>query len=125
MIRIKYRRKTDNKVVGRLKNKSRIRKKVSGTSERPRLCVFRSGKHLYAQIIDDQKGQTIVAASTLTIEGASSKKNVEAAKRVGEEVAKAALKKNINSVVFDRSGYIYHGKVKAIAESARQAGLSF
>lgn len=125
MIRIKYRRKTDAKVVGRLKNKSRIRKKVTGTTARPRLCIFRSGKHIYAQIVDDQKGQTVAAASSLSLEIKGSTKNVEAAKLVGEAVAKAALKKNISSVVFDRSGYIYHGKVKAIAESARQAGLSF
>jgi len=125
VIRIKYKRRTSDKVVGRLKNKCRIRKKVEGTTARPRLCVFRSGKHIYAQIVDDQKGETIAAASTLSLDVKGSKKNVEAAKLVGEAVAKAALKKNISSVVFDRSGYIYHGKVKAIAESARQAGLSF
>lgn len=106
----------------------RVRKKVYGTNERPRLNVFRSEKHIYAQIIDDDLGNTLVAASSLDKEikekiGAGS--NKEAAKAVGELVARKALEKGITKVVFDRSGYIYHGRVKELAEAARQAGLEF
>ena len=107
----------------RLKNKARIRKKVDGDQERPRLAVFRSGKHIYAQIIDDIAGKTLVAYSTL--EGDLKKKNVSTAKQVGTELAKRAMLKNIKSVVFDRSGYLFHGRVKAVADGAREAGLNF
>ncbi|MCX7883964.1 MAG: 50S ribosomal protein L18 [Caloramator sp.] len=112
----------------REKRHLRVRKKVYGTNERPRLNVFRSEKHIYAQIIDDDLGNTLVAASSLDKEikkkiGAGS--NKEAAKAVGELVARKALEKGIKKVVFDRSGYIYHGRVKELAEAARQAGLEF
>jgi large subunit ribosomal protein L18 len=123
MIRIKLKNKTAHKTTKRQKNKARIRKKVDGTEARPRLAVFRSGKHMYAQIIDDASGKTLVAFSTL--EGELKSKNIETAKKVGAEVAKRALAKNIKNVVFDRSGYVFHGRVKAVADGAREAGLSF
>ncbi len=106
----------------------RIRKKVFGTSERPRLSVYRSLNHIYAQVIDDSHGSTIVAASTLDKElGAQKghKGNVTMARKVGELVAKRALGKGLKKVVFDRSGYLYHGRVKALADGARKAGLEF
>lgn len=123
MIRLSYRKKTDFKVIKRLKNKARIRKKVTGSPERPRFTVFRSGRHVYAQLVDDSTGQTLVSASTLQ----SKKKgaNVNGAKEVGASLAKKALEKNIQNVVFDRSGYLYHGRVKAVADGAREAGLNF
>lgn len=123
MIRIKLKNKTSYKANKRLKNKARIRKKVDGSSERPRLAVFRSGKHMYAQIVDDSTGKTLVSFSTL--EGEIKSKNLESSKKVGAELAKRALAKNIKSVVFDRSGYVFHGRVKAVADGAREAGLSF
>lgn len=112
----------------RLVRHKRIRKKLSGTTERPRLAVFRSEKHIYAQIIDDTKGVTLVAAST--VEKAMKEKlkktwNVEAAKEVGKLIAERALAKGIKEVVFDRGGFKYHGRVKALADSAREAGLKF
>jgi large subunit ribosomal protein L18 len=122
VIRIKVRNKTAHKVTKRLKNKARIRKKVEGDQERPRLSVFRSGRHIYAQIIDDIAGKTLVSYSSL--EGDLKKSNVEAAKAVGAEIAKRALGKKISTVVFDRSGYVFHGRVKAVADGAREAGLS-
>ncbi|MDE6181843.1 MAG: 50S ribosomal protein L18 [Eubacteriales bacterium] len=112
----------------RIKRHLRIRNKVSGTAQKPRLAVFRSNKHIYAQIIDDTIGNTLVSASTMEadIKGKVSKtSDVEAAKVVGTEVAKKALAKGINTVVFDRGGYIYQGKVMALAEAAREAGLQF
>jgi large subunit ribosomal protein L18 len=123
VIRIKLKNKTAHKVTKRLKNKARIRKKVEGHADRPRLCVFRSGKHIYAQIVDDMAGKTLVAYSTLQAKKGSS--NVEAAKLIGAEIAKKALSQNIKSVVFDRSGYLFHGRVKAVADGAREAGLNF
>jgi large subunit ribosomal protein L18 len=105
----------------------RIRHSLHGTSERPRLCVNRSLKHTYAQIIDDSQGMTLVAASTLDLGGkkAENGANIAAARKVGELVAERAKEKGIASVVFDRGGYIYHGRVKALAEAARKAGLKF
>jgi large subunit ribosomal protein L18 len=106
----------------------RIRKKIYGTPERPRLAVFKSLRYIYAQIIDDTKGHTLVSASSLEKELRSqlkSTKNMEAAKLVGEVIAKRALEKGIKKVVFDRGGFLYHGKVKALADSARGAGLEF
>ncbi|PKM49241.1 MAG: 50S ribosomal protein L18 [Firmicutes bacterium HGW-Firmicutes-7] len=104
----------------------KIRNKIKGTSERPRLCVFRSNSHIYAQIIDDSKGITLVAASTMDKDFQLEKKNdVEAAKVVGNSIAKKAVDKGINTVVFDRGGYIYHGKVQALADAAREVGLIF
>lgn len=105
----------------------RVRKKLSGTPERPRLSVYKSNANIYAQIIDDVNGVTLVSASTIDKElsGEKLSANIESAKKVGSLVAKRALDKGIKSVVFDRSGYIYHGKVKELAESAREAGLEF
>ena len=98
-----------------------------GTSERPRLSVYKSIKHIYAQIIDDQNGTTLVSASTLSadVRGKAPGNNIEAAKLVGSEIGKKAVEKNIASVVFDRGGYPYHGKLKALADAAREAGLKF
>ena len=107
----------------RLKRHPRVRSKISGTAECPRLNVFRSSKNIYAQIIDDINGVTLVAASTLELEGNGG--NKEAAFKVGEAIAKKAADKGITEVVFDRGGYIYHGRVKELAEGARQGGLKF
>lgn len=107
----------------RLKRHTRVRSKISGTAECPRLNVFRSSKNIYAQIIDDINGVTLVAASTLELEGNGG--NEEAAFKVGEAIAKKAADKGITEVVFDRGGYIYHGRVKELAEGARQGGLKF
>ena len=104
---------------------ARVRNKVSGTADRPRLCVFRSNSNLYAQIIDDVAGNTLVQASTLDKEVKTKLSNKEAAKEVGSLVAKRALEKNIKEVVFDRGGYIYHGVIKELAEAAREGGLTF
>jgi large subunit ribosomal protein L18 len=123
VIRLKLKNKTSYKVTKRLKNKARIRKKVDGKPERPRLSVFRSSRHVYAQIIDDRSGKTLVSYSTL--EGNINTKNVDSAKKVGAELAKRAMEKNIKDVVFDRSGYVFHGRIKAVADGAREAGLSF
>lgn len=112
----------------RLRRKARIRKKISGSAERPRLSVFRSLNHMYAQVIDDVSGRTLVSASTRSPElrdtlGELDKKG--AAKKVGEAVARKCLEQNIKSVAFDRNGLIYHGRVAAVAEGAREAGLEF
>ena len=111
----------------RQRRKIRIRKKLSGTSERPRLVVFRSNMHIYAQIIDDLTAVTLAAASTLTLSkaGTALKCNVGSAEQVGKEIAKLALEKNIKQVVFDRNGFLYHGRIKALADGAREAGLEF
>ena len=109
----------------RLRRHKRVRTKVSGTAERPRLCVFRSNSNLYVQIIDDDKATTLTQASTLDKEVKTKHANKEAAKEVGALIAKRALEKNIKTVVFDRGGYIYHGVVKELAEAAREAGLEF
>ena len=109
----------------RLKRHVRVRGKVSGTAERPRLNVFRSLNHIYAQIIDDVKGVTIVAASTKDKEFNGYGGNIEAAKKIGLEIAKRALDKQITTVVFDRGGNIYHGRIKELAEGAREGGLQF
>lgn len=106
----------------------RVRNKVSGTAQRPRLCVFRSTNHIYAQVIDDVGGHTLAAASTLTPDlkkDSSGKTKVAQASLVGTYVAKLAVSKDISEVVFDRGGYKYHGRVKALAEAAREAGLKF
>ena len=109
----------------RLIRHARVRKKISGTPERPRLSVYKSLKGIYAQIIDDVNGKTLVAASTLDKEVKTKASNIEAAKEVGELVAKRAAKAGIKTIVFDRGGYQYHGKVKALAEAAREGGLEF
>jgi large subunit ribosomal protein L18 len=109
----------------RLRIHGRIRKKVRGTAERPRLSVFRSLKHIYAQLIDDTRGRTLAAASSLEQGRTASGGNVAGAREVGRLIAERALAKGIRSVVFDRGGYRYHGRVKALAEAAREAGLEF
>lgn len=116
------------KKMARLKRQSRVRKKIRGTTDRPRLNVFKSSRHIYAQLIDDSTGTTLVSASTLledVASGLSHTGNLDAAKKVGEEVAKRALEKDIKAVVFDRNGFLYHGRIKALAEAAREKGLSF
>jgi len=112
--------------LARLKRQARVRKKVIGTPNRPRLSVFRSAGHIYAQIIEDTSGHTLAAASTLSKDvagGLKFKGNVEAAKAVGAAIAKQALARNIDTVVFDRNGFLYQGRVQALADAARDAGL--
>jgi len=112
----------------RIKRQTRVRKKVRGTAERPRLSVFRSSRHIYVQLIDDVARKTLVSASTMSKEIAGELKstgNVEAARAVGKAIAEKAIAQNINKVVFDRNGFLYHGRVKALADAAREAGLSF
>jgi large subunit ribosomal protein L18 len=112
---------------GRARRKRRIRKKVSGDSARPRVSVFRSAKHIYVQAIDDSKGSTLATVSTLTegVKGAVEGTKTDEAKAVGAALAKVLKDKGIESIVFDRNGYLYHGRVKALAEGAREAGLKF
>jgi large subunit ribosomal protein L18 len=122
----KIRIHTSNKQVIRAKRKKRIRSKIEGSAERPRLTVFRSNKQIYAQLVDDVKGHTLVSASTLDEELKSKTgSTIEGAKSLGIMVAKRALAKKISEVVFDRSGYIYHGRIKAVADAAREGGLKF
>ena len=120
--------KKPSRSVARAKRHYRLRNRISGTAEQPRLAVFRSNMHIYAQIIDDTVGNTLCAASTMEadIKAKLEKTNdIEAAKAVGEAVAKTALEKGITTVVFDRGGFVYHGKVQALADAAREAGLQF
>ena len=119
--------KTNPKLKSRLRRKKHIRKKISGTTERPRLSVFRSARHIYAQIINDVDGTTLASASSLnnSFEDGASGGNKEGAKKIGALIASRAIEKGINTVVFDRNGYLYHGRVKALADSAREAGLKF
>ncbi len=115
-------------IVGRERRKLRIRRKISGSPERPRLTVFRSAKHIYAQVVDDVAGATVAHASTLTREvreAVQEANKSDAAKQVGAAIAKLLLSKGISSVVFDRNGYLYHGRVRALADAARKAGLKF
>ncbi len=114
-----------NRKLERTRRHKRVRTKISGTAERPRLCVFRSNSNLYVQVIDDAAGNTLVSASTLDKEVKTKHANKEAAKEVGTLIAKKAIEKNITEVVFDRGGYIYHGVVKELAEAAREGGLKF
>lgn len=119
---------TTSKNDARLKRQFRVRKKVKGTTERPRLNVFKSSRHIHAQIIDDVSGITLVAASTISPDVKADlaySGNVDAAKKVGAAIAKKAIEKNITTVVFDRNGFLYHGRIKALAESARESGLIF
>lgn len=109
----------------RLKRHLRVRKKIQGTTERPRLNIFRSSKHIYAQIIDDVKGVTLVSASTVEKELEGNGGNVDAARKVGELIAQRAKEQGVVQVVFDRGGYLYHGRVQALADAAREAGLEF
>ena len=118
----------EDRLKGRKARHRRIRKKISGTSLRPRLAVFRSARHIYAQAIDDSAGSTLAASSTLTIQKSLKKTytgNKEAAKAVGADVAKKLIEKSISTVVFDRGGFVYHGRVQALADGAREAGLNF
>ena len=116
--------KTDRKAE-RTRRHIRVRRKISGTAECPRLCVYRSNTNIYAQIIDDVAGKTLASASTMDKEVKTKHSNKEAAKEVGTLIAKRATEKKIKTVVFDRSGYIYHGVVKELAEAAREGGLEF
>jgi large subunit ribosomal protein L18 len=104
--------------------KAGVRKKISGTTERPRLSVFRSNRGLYVQIIDDLKGVTVVAASTVEL-GEKTKLNIEGSKSVGKKIAEKAISAGVQTIVFDRNGYLYHGNIKALAEGAREGGLKF
>lgn len=116
------------KLEGRDRRKARIRKKISGDTERPRLSVFRSARHIYAQVVDDSGGGTLAAASTLSpdLKGTlESDSKIGAAKKVGALIAKMCLERKVEKVVFDRNGFLYHGRVKALAEAAREAGLDF
>ena len=114
-----------NRKMERARRHARVRRKISGTAERPRLCVYRSNTNLYVQVIDDVAGKTLVSASTLDKEVKTKYANKEAAKEVGALIAKRALEKNIKDVVFDRGGYQYHGRVEALADAARENGLEF
>ena len=116
------------RIVGRERRKLRIRRKISGTPERPRLTVFRSAKHIYAQVVDDVAGTTVAHASTLSrdVRGeASDAAKTDAAKKVGQAIAKLLLAKGIDQVVFDRNGFLFHGRIRALADAAREAGLKF
>jgi len=118
----------ENRAQGRIRRHQRVRRKVHGTADRPRLNVFRSLAHIYAQVINDEDGSTIVAASTLDPalrENLSSLSKVDEAKEVGKLVAQRAKEKGVESVVFDRGGYQYHGRVKALADASRESGLNF
>lgn len=122
----KIRRKTSEKLKIRFKHKKRIRSRIEGSVERPRLAVFRSNRHIYVQLIDDVKGHTIASASTN--EGdfkGKVGKTIDGAKRVGDLVAKRAIAKGVKEAVFDRGGYLYHGRIKALADGAREGGLKF
>ena len=114
-----------NRKLERDRRHKRVRRKISGTAECPRLCVYRSNNNLYVQIIDDNAQNTLVSASTLDKQLKEKHSNKEAAKELGALIAKKAIEKNINNVVFDRGGYIYHGVVKELAEAAREGGLKF
>lgn len=119
---------TDKKQQGRLKRKKRIRKRISGTPSRPRLSIFRSARHIYAQVIDDTAGQTLVAASSLekaVKEKPKFESKVSMANFVGKLLAERAISQGIKTVVFDRNGFLYHGRVKAVSDGAREAGLDF
>lgn len=113
---------TTKKIERRIKIKYRIRKKVFGTDERPRLSVFRSNQQIYAQVINDNDGKTIVAASSLGLEAMP---KIQQAEKVGELIAKKAIEAGVTAVVFDRNGYLYHGRVKQLADAARKGGLNF
>ena len=120
--------RTNPRERGRILRRERVRKRVRGTDAHPRLCVYRSGKHLYVQIVSDESGQTLAAASTLSTELRTALKKtatLEAAKGVGTLIAQKCQEKGISKVVFDRNGFLYHGRIRAVAEAARAAGLQF
>lgn len=120
---------TNKRQVARIKRQKRIRKNVVGTTRRPRLCVFRSARHIYAQVIDDTNGQTVATASSMEKDirdlGAGSGDKKAVANRIGKLVAERALAKGINQIVFDRNGFLYHGRIQAVSEGAREGGLKF
>jgi len=122
-MRLNFSKHTSPKSVNRLKKKIRIRKVVKGTSERPRLCVFRSAKHIYAQVINDENHSTLLSVSSLSADLKNGSR--DSAKTVGLQIAAEAKKKGILNVVFDRNGFIYHGRVQALADGAREGGLNF
>lgn len=122
-MKLKFRKHTSERAVARLTKKIRIRKKVKGSDERPRLCVYRSTKHMYAQLVNDETGVTLLSSSSLDVK--TDKTGKDLAKLIGADLAKKALAKNIKDVVFDRNGFIYHGRVQALAEGAREGGLNF
>lgn len=114
------------RMINRRRRQERVRRRVLGTDAKPRLCVFRSARHIYVQVISDEAGKTLVAVSTLSPElrdGSDKVKKVDAAKKVGELVAKKCLERSISQVIFDRNGFRYHGRVRAVADAAREAGL--
>jgi large subunit ribosomal protein L18 len=113
---------TSEKTVARQRRQARVRRRLLGTDERPRLCVFRSNRHMYVQVISDESGRTLAAGSTLGIEGESTS-NKGAARKLGERIAQLCQERNISRVVFDRNGFLYHGRVKEVADGARAAGL--
>jgi large subunit ribosomal protein L18 len=113
------------KKIARARRQKRVRRQVRGTDERPRLSVFRSNRHIYAQVISDESGRTLASASTLKLETDGSTSNRAAAKRVGELIARVCQQRNVKRVVFDRNGFLYHGRVKEVAEAARAGGLEF
>jgi len=114
----------ESKNISRLRRHARVRNKISGTASTPRLCLYRSNKNIEAQIIDDVKGVTLVSSSSMSLK-LENGSNIDAAAAVGKDIALKAIEKRIEAVVFDRSGYIYHGRVKALADAAREAGLKF
>lgn len=122
-MRLVIKKQMSDRIVSRLTKKARVRKKIRGSDERPRLCVFRSAKHIYAQVINDATGKTLFSVSSLNTDGKGTGKEV--AQKVGQEIAKLATAKNVKNVVFDRNGYLYHGRVKSLAEGAREGGLNF
>lgn len=122
-MKLRVSKHTASKTANRLKKKIRIRKTVNGSQERPRLCVYRSLKHIYAQLIDDVSHKTILTVSSLTMDQKLNGK--EMAKQIGKAVAEESVKKGFKAVVFDRNGFIYHGRVQALAEGAREGGLEF
>lgn len=122
-MRLTLKKRTAAKTQTRMKTKVRIRKKIFGTTERPRLNVFRSAKHIYAQLIDDESGKTLMEASSVSMKAKGC--NRDGAKAVGAEIAKKAKTQNISGVVFDRNGFLYHGRIKELADAAREAGLNF
>lgn len=124
-MRLEFKKKTSHKEISRRKKKIRIRKDIFGTTERPRLSVFRSLHSLSAQVIDDTTGKTLAASTTSTLASLKSKTSVEAGKELGKDIAKKIMSTKITNIVFDRNGYQYHGRIKAIAEGAREAGLKF
>ena len=116
---------TDKKTLRRTRRQQRIRKRIRGTDECPRICVFRSSRHIYAQAISDESGRTLASASSLSAAVDPSVRGVEIAKVVGRDLAEVCKGKGISKVVFDRNGFLYHGRVKALADAAREAGLTF